>query len=1428
MTAPTEKDTANTAPAFSIAGGKSVTDVRASLDAGWDLLVQADGRIVAVGDSAGALRGVTLLRYASDGRLDTGFGDGGTVTVAVGARGDAGRAVALDSAGRILVAGVGTDAQRDDDVELMRFTAEGRLDTAFGNGGVATLDLGSGADRAFDLAVLGDGRILVAGSAAGAAPALAIARFDATGALDTAFGAGGVARLALAGLLPDEAALAVQDDGRVLLAGTLHDGGSGEDRAAVARFDAAGALDTSFDADGVALVDFTVEGSRAGAIAALDDGRILVAGAGRQGGAWDFAVARLDTAGGLDTAFGTAGRMLASFAAGDDVAHALALASDGGIVLAGSSFAGLPRKHDFALARLTSDGQIDNGFGTLGRVTTEIGDPRPDDATAIQIANWTDDAAQAVAVLPDGRLLALGTSANANGPDVALVRYGSDGRLDTTFAAGDGLQARVVQVEGGLPVTLAPALRAADAELDLAGNWANATLTIARAGGANPQDVFCARQTDFGGGSTGYPTATLGPLARVVQGFDLYLSGGPKLGNVVQNSNGTLTLQFVAAATPAKVDAILSQIAYWNTSDTPPQSVTLEWTLSDGNTGAQGTGGALAAHGTTVVEFVPVNDAPSFSAGTGKVRTAVTSPGADAPNAIALQADDKVLLAGYATPAGNRDFGLVRYDADGTIDTTFGGGDGIVTRPIGAADDTANAVAVDAAGRILVAGTTRTGTVDEFALLRFLPDGSPDTDFGGGDGIVTTRIGTTRAAGLSLALATDGSIYVAGDAVVAGFADFALARYRPDGSLDTAFGTGGVVTTAIGARDDNGVAVALDAEQRPVMVGHANTGSGVDLAVVRYTTAGALDTTFGGGDGIAIDAFTTGTENGRALAVLPDGRILVSAAWFEGPAASQSQGLALLRFAADGSIDTGFGDMGRVRAQPIYGDGTLGLQSDGSILLAGRVNGTTSSAAVVRYDSDGTLDTGFGALNGLVTTSVAGGFNYGRGPAVQSDGRIVLASYVNLPTAPDTFDFLLLGYDTDGSLDPAFGARSTLDGGARYTIGGPAVRLDADVQVWDAELDARGSYAGATLRLSRHGAASSDDVFSAVPGGRLGALAEGGELRLDGTAIGTVALNGGGVLELAFGAGATRDAVNAAMREIAYASRLAAAPADAVRIDWVFGDGNDGAQGAQGAKQASGSTTVTVAGPNLVQGTAGDDTLLGTDGIDSVLGQAGDDTLRGLEGNDTLLGGPGDDRLEGGAGDDSIDGGDGVDVAVFDAPRAQAALALAAGASGAGTVTGTGASAALGTDAFDGVERLKFADAVWALDTRAAGENVYDVVALLHCAFGATPPTSELARFLPLADDGVDAAAVGDAIIAHYLQGQPIPTEALVAFLWLQLTGTPAPAGVPESFAALVGPGLPFPTQGALYAAASMLELNTVRFAGLVADGLALPGDWYS
>jgi uncharacterized delta-60 repeat protein len=332
---------------------------------------------------------------------------------------------------------------------------------------------------------------------------------------------------------------------------------------------------------------------------------------------------------------------------------------------------------------------------------------------------------------------------------------------------------------------------------------------------------------------------------------------------------------------------------------------------------------------------------PTFG-GDGKVTTEFAS-NHDQAFAVALQGDGKIVVAGEAFISSDGEFALARYNTDGSLDATFGEGDGKVSTNLDPVEnDAALAVAIQADGKIVAAGYVRRNLFDpsypsDFAVVRFNADGSPDLDFGVG-GIVTTDFESDSDQAYGVAIQADGRIVAAGPVhVPSATVDFGLARYNSNGSLDTTFDGDGKVTTDFGS-SDSATAVAIHANGKIVAAGYVLIGSLFDFGLARYNTDGSLDTTLDVDGKVATDFGDS--DIARAVAVQADGKV-VAAGYTLGD-------FGLARYNTNGSLDTTFGGDGKVTTDFGDGDSAWGIAIRGDRRLVA-VGSTVGDFAVARY-----------------------------------------------------------------------------------------------------------------------------------------------------------------------------------------------------------------------------------------------------------------------------------------------------------------------------------------------------------------------------------------------------------------------------------------------------------------------------------------------
>jgi len=407
-------------------------------------------------------------------------------------------------------------------------------------------------------------------------------------------------------------------------------------------------------------------------------------------------------AGVLDQTFSGDGKLITAVGNGNDQAYGIACQSNGKIVLVGTSENNA--NTDFAIVRYNADGSLDNSFSGDGKLILDIA--------------GGNDEARAVVVLANGTLLISGYASVGNSIDFAIVLLSSDGKLLNTFS-GDG-----------------------KATVDFSGT-----------------DDYC--------------------YSMAVYNDKIYLGGSS-----ITNSQEEFA-----------------------------------------------------------VAVLLMNGLPDAAFDLDGKTTISVGAGPDYGRAIAIQSDGKIVMTGYTGADFNTDFATIRLMADGKPDPGFSQ-DGKTITDIGPNWERAFSVVVQQDQKIVVSGFTFNNTGDDFALVRFLPDGSLDKSFNT-DGIVVQGIGTRYDEGYAMMLQIDGKILVTGEAAQPSTdADFGLARFTEAGILDKTFSVDGSVITPMGnlMSEDVAYAIAIQADGKIVIAGEAENGTNLDFAVARYTSGLVINT----------------------------------------------------------------------------------------------------------------------------------------------------------------------------------------------------------------------------------------------------------------------------------------------------------------------------------------------------------------------------------------------------------------------------------------------------------------------------------------------------------------------------------------------------------------------------------------------------------
>jgi uncharacterized delta-60 repeat protein len=779
-----------------------------------------------------------------------------------------------------------------------------------------------------------------------------LARFDINGFADNSFSGDGKTTLDFSASQDYMDAIALQGDGKIVAAGYSV---GAHNNFALARFNPDGSVDNSFSGDGKLITDFIV-GSRAYALEIQPDGKILAAGYAGS----NIGIARYLPDGTPDNSFAGPAKQAITFGS-FSLAKALAIQPDQKILIAGYTVDNFGHQ-DFGLLRLNTNGSLDLSFSGDGKQSTEfLGD---------------DDMAEDVVLQPDAKIILAGSAENAGIPHFALSRYNPDGSPDNSFS-GDG---RLV-TELGPGADFAFSLAVQPDTKILVGGWTSLPNNYAYAAVRYLTDGSLDNSFDGDGilkdyrpgGSTYYQASAIQPDGKILAaGF----SKSPDI--------------FHFALARYLVNGKLDN--------------------------------SFSADGMTGIQF-------GF--------------GQDMAQAVAVQPDGKIVVAGSGFNGSNYDFALARLLPDGTPDNSFSG-DGKLLTDFSGYDDAVNAIVIQPDGKILVAGYSITAGNRDFALARYNEDGTPDNSFSG-DGKLVTDFGSPSDIAMGLMVQPDKKIIAAGNYNFNTNSDFALARYNPDGSPDLSFNGTGMLTTDFNGGRDEVYAAALQTDGKIVLGGNTSSGSGQDFAVARYNTNGSLDNSFSGDGRQFIDLGST-TETATSLVIQTDGKIILGGQENSGT----SSDIALARFNPDGNPDISFSGDGKLTAdidngdefiesldiwdnrlyavgQTIYGN-QLGMvaafQLDGSNTISCIANKETTTpfgkCATVVNNIDPVVSPGTAVQYTLTGATTANGTGSASGLSFLSGVTTVTYSLVDHPSTSCSFTVTVLDIEPPAVVYPIY------------------------------------------------------------------------------------------------------------------------------------------------------------------------------------------------------------------------------------------------------------------------------------------------------------------------------------------------------------------------------------------------------------------------
>jgi uncharacterized delta-60 repeat protein len=680
-------------------GDGKLVEGESSSDIFYGVAIQPDGKIIAVGQRFSDVGNqFSIRRYLLNGDIDLSFY--GSTFASTNYPNGIARAILLLPNGKILVTG-----ESNGNFMTIRLNADGTLDNTFSGDGMVATDLAGSTDFAKAMALQNDGKTVVTGgSMVSGKYTIGMARYNPDGSPDNNFGIGGVLFTPV-GTGNDVAnAVAIQDDGRIVVAGTTHiDAYSYEvvemdgthhiinvpanDDIMVARFFSNGFLDNTFSGDGHTNVSFIEGRSEEGnAMILQNDGKILVAGKTENGSNDDFAFCRLH---GYYRFESLANRLYTSFGAYDDRAFDIAIDAQRRMNIAGFSHNGLRKV--IALARYLKDGRLDTSFGNNGKMTYYTG--------------GYDAVAYAMAIQPDGKILLAGTISNAdpNDNDYFAMRLLTDGSPDNTFD-GDGIvKISLVGTDECNSIALQP-----NGKIVLCGNVTNSAdasksvaLVRLNANGTLDTTFDTDGKVFVGSGAEGKNARSVTVSAGKIYVGGMNNQGGGFLA-MKFNDNGSFDNSFGGDG-----------IVVYSGIISGAQDVAVQ---TDGKVVL---GGALGSD-MAILRFTATGALDNTFSGDGIFT--ISAPSFAAVNSVIIQSDGKILAGGNFIDHLSRgdltynNLELFRVTASGELDRSFGA-DGIFIFPkLGYTDDTFRSMALNNLGRIYITGHYFNGSDSDMAL----------------------------------------------------------------------------------------------------------------------------------------------------------------------------------------------------------------------------------------------------------------------------------------------------------------------------------------------------------------------------------------------------------------------------------------------------------------------------------------------------------------------------------------------------------------------------------------------------------------------------------------------------------------------------------------------------------------------------------------
>lgn len=807
---------------------------------------------------------------SQSGEIDTTFGINGKVTTGFGAGYSNANAVAVQLDGKIIVGGTCQTSEGSNHFALARYNTDGTLDDTFGvNGKIVPRVFEVPYQLVYNvvssIVLLDNGKFLVAGAyGIDYNPSgTVIARFNNDGTIDYTFGTDG--KVYSEGVIPFKDNLKIQPDGKFIVGSKKYLGANGINYEGFEfdRYSQHGVLDTAFGTDGKVITSFGNVSSKISSFALLPDGKFIASGAYSPiNQSSSIAIVKYNNDGSLDTSFDTDGKVITTFGTGSSC-YGVYITSNlnGKIIVAATVITSNTTVLNFGLIQYNPNGSLDTTFDGDGKALSIIDDG------FYGIKSVTKD--------ENGKYLVNFTDGNLNFYSV-IRKYNTDISLDSTFGTNGKIQASFdLGLNGAQNATITT-----DSKIVIVGNFVSNDYT----------------SNNFG-------------IAK-------YNSNGTL--DTTFDTDGKLTTKFEYSSDELKKIIVLPDnkiIAIGTSRYRQPNNAGFSnIVLSKYN-----------SNGSLDVSFG--NSGKVYSVFGENVYTILN---------FVVQTDGKILVNAYYSvfPSSQFVFELIRYNANGSLDVTFGNNGKIVTTPI------LLSLVNPTNGKFLFNGINNLPSGEnEYTLIKYNANGTIDNSFGS-NGTVAYNVGNSPFGYSSVVLQPDGKIIASGSySNLSGQLNYLTIRYNSNGTIDSTFGTNGtIITPTQGNVNSNFV----QSDEKIIVCGSSSNGSGINFSSIKYDSNGTIDSSYGinGIASISLDQY----YQINSVYLQPDNKILVALSQYN-PQQNANE-FKVKRINADGSIDTDFGVDNGITTSFYNGYNeafSIGLQSDNKIIVAGTTNNSINN-----------------------------------------------------------------------------------------------------------------------------------------------------------------------------------------------------------------------------------------------------------------------------------------------------------------------------------------------------------------------------------------------------------------------------------------------------------------------------------------------------